>query len=152
MAIGGEQRAMTDEEASAWNDIDLRSPRRAAYCGTEHAFQKALMTEVRMNSGRIPELSLMFAIPNGGQRNKAAAGKLKAEGVKAGVPDLCLPVRAHGAPGLWIELKVQNGTVGYEQRHWLLALHFQGYRCAVVNDRETFWWLITDYLGAFEGR
>ena len=39
-----------------------------------------------------PELALMHAIPNGGFRNKSEAAKLRAEGVKAGVPDTFLPV------------------------------------------------------------
>lgn len=34
----------------------------------------------------------VFAIPNGGSRNKAEAAKLKAEGVSAGVPDLFIPI------------------------------------------------------------
>lgn len=47
----------------------------------------------------------MFAIPNGGHRHKATAGRLKAEGVRAGVPDLCLPVPRNGYGALYIELK-----------------------------------------------
>ena len=34
----------------------------------------------------------MFRIPNGGSRHPAEAARLKAQGVKAGVPDLCIPV------------------------------------------------------------
>ena len=42
---------------------------------------------------RIP----VFHIPGGGSRHPAEAARLKAQGVKAGVPDLCIPV-ARGAP------------------------------------------------------
>lgn len=39
-----------------------------------------------------PQLSkLLFAVPNGGFRNKATAGKMKAEGVVAGVSDILYP-------------------------------------------------------------
>jgi len=38
-----------------------------------------------------PNARKIFAIPNGGHRNVVVAGKLKAEGVRAGVPDLCFP-------------------------------------------------------------
>jgi len=31
-----------------------------------------------------------FAIPNGGKRNITTAAKLKKEGVKAGIPDICI--------------------------------------------------------------
>lgn len=47
---------------------------------------------------------LIFAIPNGGARHIVAAKKLKAEGVKKGIPDLCVP-----AWNLWIEMKREKG-------------------------------------------
>jgi hypothetical protein len=40
-----------------------------------------------------PRLQLLHAIPNGGARSKATAGRLKAAGVLAGMPDLHLPGR-----------------------------------------------------------
>lgn len=43
---------------------------------------------------------LIFAIPNGGKRNIVTAAKLKAEGVKAGIPDLFIPEH-----NVWIEMK-----------------------------------------------
>lgn len=62
----------------------------------------------------VPDLELLHAIPNGGHRDKVTAAKLKAEGVKAGIPDVFLPVaRSFGVPGgpvtwyhgLYVELK-----------------------------------------------
>lgn len=47
----------------------------------------------------------LIAIPNGGLRHYATAGKLKAEGAKPGVSDLQLPLARHGHIGLWIEMK-----------------------------------------------
>ena len=47
----------------------------------------------------------MFHIPNGGSRNKLEASNLKKQGVKAGVPDLFLPVGRGSYHGLFIELK-----------------------------------------------
>lgn len=42
-----------------------------------------------------PELALLHHIPNGGTRDAVEAKHLKQQGVKSGVPDLCLsyPVR-----------------------------------------------------------
>ena len=57
------------------------------------------------NTGRFPELKLLFHVPNGGKRNAAEAARFKAMGVKAGVPDLCLPVPRGGYAGLYIEMK-----------------------------------------------
>lgn len=44
----------------------------------------------------VPELRWLHAIPNGGYRDKATAGKLKAEGVKRGVSDIFLPLPMRG--------------------------------------------------------
>ena len=48
---------------------------------TEHEEQVALMRLVEMHKGRWPELGMLFAVPNGGDRNVIVARKLKAEGV-----------------------------------------------------------------------
>lgn len=56
----------------------------------------------------------IFAIPNGGFRGKAQAGKLKAEGVSPGVPDLYVP-----AWRLWVEMKRESGgTLSPAQKEW----------------------------------
>lgn len=52
-----------------------------------------------------PELDLLHHIPNGGSRNQLEAANLKRQGVKAGVPDLCLPVARNGKHGLYVEMK-----------------------------------------------
>ena len=59
---------------------------------TESAEQQCLFRWAVFQSGRFPELALLYHVPNGGSRKKAEAGRFRAEGVKAGVPDLCLPV------------------------------------------------------------
>ena len=60
----------------------------------------------------------IFAIPNGGVRGKIAGGRLKNEGVSAGVPDLFIP-----AWGLWIEMKRANGgTLSPAQKDWISYL------------------------------
>lgn len=84
------------------------------------------------NSGillrRQPELRLMYAIPNGGLRNATVAAKLKAEGVKAGVPDIFLPAARGGYHGLYIELKrTKGGRLSVEQVQWITDLLGQGY-------------------------
>lgn len=78
-----------------------------------------------------PEIALLHHIPNGGQRNKAVAAKLKAEGVKAGVPDLCLPVPRGKYHGLYIEMKAIGGRTSKDQDAWIAALTEQGYAAQV---------------------
>jgi hypothetical protein len=93
----------------------------------EHFEQVALFDWAKRLAGRMPELALLFAIPNGGKRSKAVAGKLKAEGVKAGVPDICLPVPRGSYHGLFIELKAKGGAASDSQRNWLRVLGSQNY-------------------------
>ena len=94
--------------------------------------QCALIEWAEIQSRTYPELQLLHHIPNGGKRNIATAARLKKEGVKAGVPDLCLPVPRGGWHGLYIEMKAPKGTVSERQKWWIEALRKQGY-CAVVR-------------------
>lgn len=80
-------------------------PEQLAKAGTEHAHQAALFCWSRSHEDVYPGLDMLFAVPNGGERNIIVAGKMKAEGVRAGVPDICLPVPRLGFHSLWIEMK-----------------------------------------------
>ena len=114
---------------------------------TEHEEQVALMRLVELHKGRWPELGMLYAVPNGGNRNVITARKLKAEGVKPGVPDLCLPVPRDGYHGLYVEMKRQKGgTVSADQKAWIKALQGQGYMAAVCKGAADAWSLIHDYL------
>lgn len=56
----------------------------------------------------------IFHIPNGGHRAISVGKKMKAEGVKPGVPDLYIP-----AWKIWIEMKrVKGGKLSPEQKEW----------------------------------
>jgi len=102
---------------------------------SEHDHQKSVINWAEVKSGEYPELRLLYAIPNGGHRHKAVAAKLKAEGVKPGVPDLCLPVPRGTHHGLYIELKPQWHGIkrrrrpipSDEQLWWLKELADQGF-------------------------
>ena len=75
----------------------------------------------------------VFHVPNGGLRSKATAAKLKAEGVRPGVPDLCVPLARCGYHGLWVEMKDAGGKgrISPEQAEWIGRLREEGY-CAWV--------------------
>ena len=110
-------------------------PEDLAKAGTEAAEQTALFCWAAEpdQQSRYPELKLLFHIPNGGTRNKIEAGRLKAQGVKAGVPDLLLPVSRFGYHGFFIELKVKKNTTSDKQNEWVDALAKQGYCVAVAR-------------------
>lgn len=73
-----------------------------------------------------PELALLHHIPNGGTRDAVEGRHLKAQGVKQGVPDLCLPVARGPYHGLYIEMKTETGTASPEQKWWGEQLLAQG--------------------------
>lgn len=105
-----------------------------------------------------PELQgLLFAIPNGGARSKATAGKLKAEGVVPGVADLILMVprcvKAHDDEGwyntihaLCIEMKTAKGRQSPEQKGWMEMVQAHGYKYAVCRSLEDFVSTVEGYL------
>lgn len=142
------------------------TPEQLAKAGTEHAHQCALMCWAAEQAKSTPVLALLFAIPNGGERDRVTASRLKAEGVKAGVPDLMLPVametttqrhdekrgmlitRIEQWHGLFIEMKKpKNGKVSVKQGDWHKYLGEQGYKVVTCfgweEARDTLCW----YLG-----
>jgi len=79
---------------------------------------------------------LIYHVPNGGHRVKAVAAKLKGQGVKAGVPDLVLPMARGGYFGLYIEFKARppfDAPVSPSQDAYLQALAAQGYLAIVCR-------------------
>lgn len=102
---------------------------------TEETEQTCLFRWAQMlSAATCPELRLMHAIPNGGMRSKPEAARMKAAGVRRGVPDICLPVARKGCHGMYIELKRQKGgRISPEQMEWMYDLTAQGYRCMVCK-------------------
>jgi hypothetical protein len=96
--------------------------------------QAALLTELRI---RMPEVAdLIFHVPNGGHRAKAVAAKLKAQGVKAGIPDLVLPMARGGFFGLYIEFKAtppNDAAISDSQHERIRKLNAQGYLAVVCR-------------------
>ena len=81
------------------------SPEQIAKTGTESGHQRAFFSVLPRYWHDYPMLKWMHAIPNGGDRNMAVASNMKAEGVRAGVPDVCLPVARGGYHALYVEFK-----------------------------------------------
>lgn len=106
-----------------------------------HVFQWAKLQE-----GKWPELRWMFHIPNGGKRSKVEAARFKAAGVKAGVPDICLPVPRGGYHGLYIELKASCNRATARQNEWLDYLCGAGYRTQICHGFEETVECIKKYL------
>ena len=90
---------------------------------------------------------IFYAIPNGGSRNLLEAVNLKRQGVKPGIPDICIPIPTKSHHGLYIELKrLKNSRVSDNQRYWIDKLNALGYRAEICHG-----WLnairtVEDYL------
>lgn len=95
---------------------------------TEAQEQEVLMEWARCNEHFYPALAWLFHIPN-----ESTQGKLGRQGVRAGVPDLFLPVPSGPYHGLWIELKRADHSNGPSpmQQVWLEHLRAHGYMAVV---------------------
>lgn len=103
---------------------------------SEHDEQVALFDWAKLRKAGLPALDMMFAIPNGGLRHVAVAKKLKAEGVRSGVPDVALMCPRGKYHGMFIEMKVGENTTTVTQRDWLSRLSDAGYYCVICYSTE----------------
>lgn len=122
------------------------TPDELCKTGSEHGHQKALFAWSNMayqfglkaaddkdsyivryyaarflDKGELPiyELKWLHAIHNQGNASAIQGARAKAEGVKAGVWDIFLPVVVKGVyPGLYIEMKVKNNKLTKEQEQF----------------------------------
>jgi hypothetical protein len=114
---------------------------------SEHDEQASLMQWCELNQGKYPKLKRLFAIPNGGARHVVVARKLKAEGVRKGVLDLCLPVPSMLYHGLFIEMKrVKASYPTKEQKEEIEELRADGYRAEVCRGFEEARDVLIDYM------
>ena len=97
----------------------------------EGQIQASLFEWAALSAGKHPELKLMFHVPNGNKRDVVTGYHLKQQGVKAGVPDICLPVARGQFHGLFLELKADGGRLQETQRQWIDDLSRQGYKAVV---------------------
>lgn len=112
--------------------------------------QQALFRWAAYNRGKWPELEMMYHIPNEGRRSAREGARMKREGLRAGVPDICLPVPRGAYHGMYVELKrTRGGTVSAAQDEWLHRLTRQGYVAVCCKGWEAAARAIEDYL---EGR
>ena len=109
--------------------------------------QAALFRWMAFERGAHPEIDMLYHIPNGGRRDSREAARLKRQGVRAGVPDLCLPVPRGGYGALYIELKVKGGRLSENQKAWMERLRRCGNKAVVCFGWEEAAGAIREYLG-----
>ncbi|MBA1194978.1 VRR-NUC domain-containing protein [Pseudomonas entomophila] len=120
---------------------------RARTVDREGQEQAALIKEIEL---RYPAVAkLIYHVPNGGHRHKLVAIKLKAQGVRAGVPDLVLPMARGGYFGLYIEFKAtppNDAEISASQHSYIQALNEQGYLAVVCRGHFDAMQALRDYL------
>lgn len=97
---------------------------------------------------QFPKLEpLLFAIPNGGWRNKIEAANLKRQGVRAGVADLILLFPKGGHGSLCIEMKYKKGRQQESQKDWQRIAEAAGNKYVVCRTLDEFMREVKNYLG-----
>jgi hypothetical protein len=121
-----------------------KRPRRS----TEHQEQAALFEWAAMNEIREPWLRWLHAIPNGGKRDARTGARLKAEGVKAGVPDVFMPMTCKSPTfhGLYIEFKSKTGKMTQKQLEFAAHARNLGYGYVLCYSWLSAARVITNYL------
>lgn len=89
----------------------------------------------------------LFAVPNGGKRDKVTAAKLKAEGALAGVADLILLIQSKGYGALLIEMKTSSGRQADSQKAWQKAIEKDGYKYVICRSISDFMKEVNSYMG-----
>mgnify|MGYP001558966537 FL=1 len=92
----------------------------------------------RKNEKEHPELRLLYASANGGKRDIRTATLLKMSGVRAGMPDICLPINCipetHNA--LYIEMKHGKNKLSKSQKTIKKLLEGAGNKVVVCYSSE----------------
>jgi glutamate synthase domain-containing protein 2 len=114
---------------------------------TEHQETAAVIQRANLARGLWPELALLFHVPNEAKRSRSVAARLKAEGMKSGVPDLILPVARGVYHGLAIEMKrAKGGKLSDNQSEWIQSLRREGWLAVVCEGQDVAWEVIEQYM------
>lgn len=117
---------------------------------SEHETQAAFMQRVGYRIPAMPELAWLHAIPNGGARNVVVARKMKAEGVRKGVWDICWPFPCGPYKGLYIEFKFGKNNLTAEQKAFGAFVESQGYKTGVAYTADEGIEILDEYIKSGE--
>jgi hypothetical protein len=120
------------------------------YESSEEEEQIMLFRWISYAQNYLPELKLLYHIPNGGYRCASEAKRFKAAGVKAGMPDLHLPVarivNGKRYNSLYIEMKVGKNTLTKSQKEVIPKLKEAGNAVVVCYGSEEAQKALSEYL------
>lgn len=111
----------------------------------------AVMSEAEEQAAVVQYLELkgipFYHVPNERKCSPQAGARLKAQGVRPGVPDLCIPVPSGKYHALYIEMKAKGGRITEHQRKWIEVLRHYGNFAAVCYGADNAMALIDAYMG-----
>jgi hypothetical protein len=93
----------------------------------------------------------IYAVPNGGKRNAITATIMKREGVRSGVPDLCLPIKKGKYGALYIEVKTTVGGMSQNQKNWFELLEKTGNKRVICRSPNEIADAVRAYMMESEG-
>lgn len=112
----------------------------------ESQIQQSCVRWFRM---QFPDIALLlFAVPNGGARNKREAGILKGEGVTAGVADVILLKPSGGFASLCVEFKTEDKGSNQRdtQKRWQEVAETAGNKYVICRSFDDFYREVRSYL------
>ena len=118
---------------------------------SEHSEQSLVIQWAKVHEGQYPELEMLFAVPNAGKRSIGAARYYLDEGMRAGIPDILLPISHETQTGyiyigLAIEMKFGKNKITEAQEWWLKHLAQYGWKTAVCYSANETINVISNYL------
>ena len=111
----------------------------------EAIIQEEFFKKARLFFPKIPE-KLLFAVPNGGSRNKIEASNLKRQGVKAWVSDVVLLMPGSGYASLCIEFKTRSGRQSPAQIEFQKQAEKSGNKYVICKSATDAIMAISEYL------
>lgn len=114
-----------------------------------HEESKIQQSCVRWFRLQFPDIALLlFAVPNGGARNKREAGILKGEGVTAGVADVILLKPSGGFASLCVEFKTEDKGSSQRdtQKRWQEVAEAAGNKYVICRSFDDFYREVRSYL------
>jgi hypothetical protein len=120
----------------------------------EHDNQRAIMDWAKIMAKQLPDIELLFSIPNQNillsrlppRARFQVISYMESEGMRKGVPDLCLPVARGGYHGLYLENKYKRNKPSPEQAWWMDRLTQAGHLATAAWSVEEAIEILTEYL------
>lgn len=123
----------------------LNSEKKEKKHREEAKIQEEFFSKVKLFFPDIPD-RLLFAVPNGGSRNKMEAANLKRQGVVSGVADVLLLIPASGYGNLNIEFKTHTGRLSPQQMEFRIQTEKAGNKYVICRSATDAIMAISEYL------